>query len=337
MDDTRHPAEWFGNKTIIDGHEVECDQEMVDGIVVYLDAIRADILPGDVTWTEMPLLEALQKVDKDFGGTADHVRYRPSTFHLKVTDLKFGSGTYVDVSDNKQLKKYALGAMIASDKLIQTVEVCIVQPRHEGSEPIRSETFAAVDILDFVADLKEAAAATRLPNAPLKSGTWCKFCPNARTCPELERHQHALVAQQFAVGAPYDPDALAKALTSIPLVKERIKAIEEFAYAEATRGSEIPGFKLVAKRANRKWADEDELRQWGIRENVNVFDAPELLSVAQLEKRVKEAAPKGKKKDAGDALKPFVVKQSSGNTLVPESDNRPPAKTVSAEDFNLLE
>jgi hypothetical protein len=35
-------------------------------------------------WVEMPLLDALQKIDKDLGGTSDYVRYRPATKNLLV-------------------------------------------------------------------------------------------------------------------------------------------------------------------------------------------------------------------------------------------------------------
>lgn len=341
-DSNNRPADWLGNKTIVDGHEIECDQEMVDGIDVYLDAVLEKRFDEGLSWVEMPLLEALQKVDPDFGGTADFVTYSPSAKHLIVIDLKFGSGKFVSAIDNDQLKIYALGAMLACNELIHTVEVCIVQPRHEGGPPVRSETFNAVDILDYVADLQEAAEATRSPgaNKMLAAGDWCRFCRFESTCAELEKQQHALVAAEFEVGMPYDADALAKALVSIPLVKGRIKALEEFAYAEASRGAEIPGFKLVDKRVTRKWAQDAGKTQAALFDmdlrDEDIYEVPELRSPAQVEKRLKEKAPRGKKKDAGDALKPFVNKVSSGTTLVQVADDRAPAKTVSIEDFSIV-
>jgi hypothetical protein len=161
---------------------------------------------GDQWWVEMPLLDALQKVDKDLGGTADYVRYRPSDKTLRVMDFKYGSGTFVDVDDNEQLKLYALGTMLEVNQPIEEVEISVVQPRFEGAKPVRSWIFPAVEILDFIVDVQEAIAKTREEGAPRAAGDWCKFCPAARPskehpdgCPELMKKQHALISQDFAV------------------------------------------------------------------------------------------------------------------------------------------
>jgi hypothetical protein len=337
LTENRKPAEWLGNTAIVDGFTVKCDQEMVDGITVYLDAIADDLQSGDITWTEMPLLTALQRVDPDMGGTADHVRYRPSTRHLRVTDLKYGAGTYVEVDDNEQAKIYGLGAMLETNMLVHEVELVIVQPRYERAEAVRSWTFKAVEILEFIADIKKAADLTRDPFAQRVTGPQCEhFCPNARTCPELEKKEHALVAMDFSAVTVYDPVKLATALEAIPLVKQRIKAIEEFAYAEATKGAVIPGWKLVDKRATRKWKSADEVKQWAAMLGIDPFEPAELMSPAQLEKKLAETAPKGKKKEAGKVLEPLVEKISSGTALVPESDDRAPAKTISVDDFAVI-
>ena len=137
-------------------------------------------------------------------------------------------------------------------------------------------------------------------------------------------------------GSTYDPAKLSELLASIPLVKERIKAIEEMAYAEAQLGKEIPGFKLVDKRPARKWKNEGDVIQWAQANAVEPWAPRELLSVAQLEKKLGESAPKGKKKEAGKVLEPFVEKISSGTVLVPVSDDRPPAKRIEATDFAAL-
>jgi hypothetical protein len=332
------PSDWLENTAIIDGHQVTCDQEMADAIQLYLDAIAEDLQQGDIAWVEMPLLDALKQVDKDFGGTADYVRYRPSTKHLRVWDFKYGAGVYVEAEDNTQMKVYGLGAMVQTGKLISDVELTICQPRHERAAPVRSWSFKAYEILDFVADLKDAANLTRLPNAPLKAGEHCTFCPAARTCPELEKHQHAITAAEFSAAVAYDPAKLAEALLSIPLAKARIKALEEFAYAEANAGrfGEEHGFKLVDKRPVRKWKSDGDVIEWAQANAVDPYAPRELMSPAQLEKKLGESAPKGKKKEAGKVLEPFVEKVSSGTVLVPASDERPPAKMISVDDFEEM-
>lgn len=336
-------SDFFLQKATIDGFEVECDLEMVDAVNLYLDEIAADLQPGDDRWVEMPLLHPLARIDPDLGGTADYVRYRPEAKHLLVTDFKFGSGVYVDVEDNAQLKLYALGAMLACERAVKDVTVRIVQPRFEGAKPVRDFHFKAHDILDFVADVRDAAVKSRDPKAEYKAGEHCKFCPHAKDCPELERQQHALLADDFAVVhaaetplAQYDPVKLSAALKAIPLVKERIKALEEFAYQEASAGKEIPDFKLVDKRAVRRWKSEGDVIEWAEKQAIDPYAPREILSPAQLEKKVAETAPKGKKKEAGKMLEPFVEKVSSGTALVPVTDERPPAKQLTANDFEVL-
>jgi hypothetical protein len=334
-DPTISPSDWLGKRQNVDGFDVECDQEMIDAVQLYVDAVKDDLLIGDMMWVEMPLLEALQEIDPDFGGTADFVRYRPSTKVLRVTDAKFG-GTFVNADDNPQLKVYAIGAMLQVGLPVDTVEVCIVQPGYEGAVPVRVWTFKAFDIMDFVADLKEAAAKTRLPEPPIAAGDWCKFCPARRDCPELERHQQNVVRAEF--GNVVDYAQLASALASVPMLKERIKAIEEFAYAEAVAGrfGEAHGYKLVDKRPSRKWKSSGDVAEWAQGLGIDPYAPREVLSPAQLEAKLKATAPRGKKAEAAAVLEPFIEKVSSGTTLVPVSDERPPAKGITKDDFEVV-
>jgi hypothetical protein len=214
--------------------------------------------------------------------------------------------------------------------------VTIVQPRFEGAAPVRSEKFRAVDLLDYLADIQEAAERTRLPNPPLKAGDHCGFCAKARTCPELEKRQHALITADFGAVLPYDVKALALALTDVPLAKLRIKALEEFAYAEATRGVDIPGWKIVDKVAHRQWKSEGDLIMWAEKAALDPFKPREVISPAQMEEKIKATAPRGKKKEAAAVLEPMVEKISSGTVLVPVGDKRPPAKMIAAVDFPAL-
>jgi hypothetical protein len=253
-------------------------------------------------------------------------------------DFKFGSGTYVDVDDNEQAKIYAIGVMMELAKPVETVELTIVQPRFEGAAPVRNWTFKTSEVLDFVADAQAAAERTRDPRAELllEAGDWCKFCKAARTCPELERKQHELVAAEF--GAIADYKQLAAALAAIPQVKERIKAIEEFAYTEAQAGrfGEEHGYKLVDKVPRRKWKSEGDVIEWAQANAIDPYEKS-LKSPAQMEAKLKETAPKGQKGKVGAVLEPFVEKISSGTVLVPVTDARQPAKRISADDFAVID
>jgi hypothetical protein len=337
-DQTLAPSDFFLKKATIDGFEVECDLEMVDGVRFYLDTVDADLEEGDICWVEMPLLEELQAIDKDLGGTADYVRYRPSTCELLTCDFKYGSGKYVEVVDNKQLRLYALGALRAvlrAGYKVATIKSMVVQPRYEAAEPVRTETFRAVDLIDFAADVIEGAERTRLPNPPRVAGEHCGFCPKRRTCPELEKRQRA-IAELNDVSV-LDTATVGELLRSIPLVQQRITAIEEHAYKLACQGIEIPGHKLVAKMPRRKWKSEGDVIMWAQNAAIDPYAPREVLSPAQLEEKVKATAPRGKKKEAAAVLEQFVERVSSGTALVPLSDKRPPVQRVGVDDVAAVD
>jgi hypothetical protein len=328
--DFKQANAFLGHAVKIDGYDITADEEMIAGVNFYIKTVNEDFQKGDELWIEMPLLQALRSIDYDLGGTADAVRYRPSDKSLRVFDFKYGAGVYVDADENKQMMLYGLGAMLSlGDRIVDTVWLTIVQPRFEGAIPVRNYIFKAVAILDFIADVQEAAVKTRKKDAPLAAGDHCKFCPAARTCPELEKRHHALVAQDFSNLPAVAPEKLAQALISIPLIKERIKAIEEYAYAEAQKGVEIPGFKLVDKRPVRRWKNEGDVIEWAQLREVQPYAAKELLSPAQLEKKIG--------KELKSQIAELIESKSSGTVLVSLEDDRPPAKRITADDFAAVE
>lgn len=317
----RDPKDWLGNKTIVEGHAVECDEEMVAAINVYLEYARS--LPGFVK-VEVDLTPALQRLDPDLGGTADLVVVAER--ELDVVDFKYGSGVFVSSDDNPQLKLYALGAMLTFGTA-KVVRVTIVQPRIDGVEPVRTWVFQTADILDFAVTVQEQAALTRPPVGAFAAGEWCRWCKARHKCPELEAKQHALVAADFQAVTTYDPAKLAASLDMIPMVEARIKALREFAYLEAMRGNAPPRYKLVEKRATRKWANPAAAEVFAPDE----WFERKLKSPAQVETLL------GKKEFALTVPAEQVVKQSSGHTLVHESDNRPPVKhAADASEFEVI-
>ncbi len=340
-DSSLSPSDFFLKKATIDGFDVECDMEMVEGVRAYLDACDDDLQEGDIVWVEMPLLDVLQTIDPDLGGTSDYVRYRPATRNLLSRDFKYGAGVYVEVVDNLQLKLYALGALLKVLRdhgyIVDTVTSSIVQPRYEGAAPVREETFKAVDLLDFAADVQEACERTRLPNPPLVAGEHCKFCPKARTCPELNKRQTAVMATKFTALEAVPLQELEQAALDIPLVKERIKAIESHLYKLALAGAQLKLHKLVDKEGRRKWKNDGDVIMWAQGANIDPYAPREVMSPAQLEDKLKAAAPKGKKKAAIAVLEPLYEKVSSGTVLVPITDERQPTKArVTAADFAAL-
>jgi hypothetical protein len=148
----------------------------------YLDFVRSETGVEDAWEAEVDLTNALLTLDSDFGGTADYVRWRPSSRELLVVDFKFGTGVAVDVEDNEQLRLYALGALLSMDVNPRSVRSVICQPRFDDPERRRPEqTFQVFELLDFIATAKEAAVLSRSDNPPIVPGEkQCKWCPAGR-------------------------------------------------------------------------------------------------------------------------------------------------------------
>jgi hypothetical protein len=309
-----------------DGSSFYVTGEMKEAVQVYVDHLNNTFERGDVDQVEVRF--DLSAVHPGCFGTADHVRWRASQKLLIVTDYKHGAGIPVSPVENPQLMYYGLGALLAAGYPAHRVRLVIVQPRCaiEG-EVIREWEIDAIDLVDFKADLRMYALAAEAPDAPLVPGGHCRFCPAAAMCPALVERAQAVAKSEFAV-APvgrYDPAKLAAALDMRETVKAWLSALDEFAYAEALAGKCPPGYKLVDKRATRKWKDETAAATF-----------LELRSVAEAvmwERKLRSPSHlemlKAIKKGEMDA--DFTVKESSGFVLVPESDKRPAVKMLTAQ------
>ena len=332
-----NPGSYIGKTLKVDGRKVAVDRDMALAVQVFIDAVieTLDEEAGDKLHIEHRF--DLSKVYPGCFGTADAVVWKPSKSTLHVFDYKHGAGIPVNVKGNPQLRYYGLGALVDLEYPADQIVLTIVQPRCDHADgPIRSETLDALDLLDFRTDLVDYAKATEDPNAPLVPGSHCRFCPAAKSCPKLRETTQALAKTEFKAALPYDPAQLKTALDSREIVKAWLKALDEFAYAEAEAGR-LPasvGYKLVEKRASRKWGNEGaavDYLQLNYRDVVlrEAFEPRALKSPAQLEK------VDGVKKGDFDQ---FMVKESSGRVLVPVSDKRPEWKPTTAQDeFTAVE
>ena len=316
----------------------EVDGDMLDAVKVYVSYVSSHAKPAWQHWNERKF--HLKEYHPDLFGTSDHILYNPKDKHLVVVDYKHGQGIAVEASydgiPNSQLMYYGLGALHVLKIPIKTVDLVIVQPRcFHPDGPIRKVSVSPLELVDFAADLISDAKETENPNAKLSAGSHCRFCPAAHKCPEIKNISAVAVKSPFSNLQPgfdfqYDPAELSQALNQLDTMESYIKAVREFAYREAAQGRCPPGFKLVAKRANRKWNHEDGALKFvtdilGV--DVDLVTSTKFKSVAQLEKVVSTAA--------FERLQPFITQESSGQTLVPISDNRIPA-TRDVSPFNQL-
>lgn len=301
----------------------EYDFDMLTHVMLYTDYVKA--LHGEL------LVEHrfhLKDLHDDLFGTSDAVVWIEENKTLHVCDYKHGAGVGVEVKDNPQLLYYAVGALLETKHPARKVVMTIVQPRCPHPDgPIRSWEIDAMDLLDWAADLVDAAKRTQEPNAPLVAGDHCRWCPAAAVCPKLLEKAQATAKLEFRQDFTYDPKVLAEALELADVVEVWVKAVREFAYQESNHGRMPPGWKLVEKRATRKWASEGEavaaLKDYGM-DDLDIYDR-KMRSPAAIEKVVG--------KEGREFLDTLTVKESSGTTLVHETDPRPAAKSGAAEDF----
>lgn len=332
------PSRHIGEEILGDGESFPVTEEMAEAVQVFIDAVTRDYDPKtDVLGVERRF--DLSTFHPGMFGTCDAIVYKPETKTLRVFDLKYGKGHAVEVTDNPQLKYYGLGAAIEEKRRpISTVELYIVQPRAPHRDgPVRRWDIDIMDLIEWSGELVRAAKATETKNAATAAGEHCGFCPALPTC-ETARVRNLGVAQATFAAHPVEwtppapetltPEQIAAVLIRAEEVKDWVAAVQQHAHAEAEAGRVPPGFKLVDKRAQRKWADEQEvIKKFEQLGAATLYVEPKLRSPAQLEAAVYAAAKdRGKKftkKDAEALVKPYVIKESSGTNLVPDGDARP--------------
>ncbi len=324
----------------VEGSEITVDDEMLEAVNVYLNAIQSDRQVNDEMTVEQQF--DLSHFFPELYGTNDCSLYRPSTGELIVYDLKYGRGVPVEVERNPQLLYYGLGAATAvPGRKLTAVELVVVQPRcpHAGG-PVRRWRLDAVDLLEWSVDLVTAAEMTTRDDAPFQAGDHCKFCPATAICSALREHVLATAQAEFSEdGEPTVPkpemlseETMGRALHEASTIENWIRSVREFAHCEAESGRIPSGFKLVAKRAQRKWRDPNEAEQLLKKLRLTKADSHQgkLRSPAQIEKILKKqkATP-----ERMDQFRSQVVKTSTGSTLVEASDKRPALRPQAQEEF----
>lgn len=309
------------------------DDEMADAIQVYLDHI-SELRAQSPTFEAVEQKVDLSKYHPKLFGTADYVCYFSSTKTLHVVDYKHGAGVAVEVENSEQLMYYGLGALHMNKFPISEIVLTIVQPRcyHEQG-PVRSWKTDSIAMLEYVAQLVDDAKRTEDPNAPFKTGDHCRWCRGQATCPLKYSESIEVAKNVFTPTVSYDSAKLADTLRKLDQVEAWCKAVRSFAYNEAEAGRIPPGFKLVDKRATRKWKNEDHITFLNLKEiskkinSENVFET-KLMSPAKVEKLLN--------KSEKILFEELTVKESSGKNLVEDTDNRPAIAPKIENVFDIL-
>lgn len=358
----------------LNGFEVKfmarVDEKMASGVQLYLDVCWEaydEMGPG----TEMMVEETFDMdwLRPGLGGTSDCTLWQFLSL-LKVIDYKNG---YVAVAadDNTQAMSYGLGMAQRVDWMFEELEVIIVQPNSRGErvkrwrisradlETFRDRLAEASDRVDEAADAYKLIAdsvdfmewaGTYLCADP--DGSHCTFCDGLATCPAAIARAEAEALADFADDPPDDNplevhddaslERLARVVRWGPFLDKLVKAANTLGQRRLEQGLDMPGFKLVEGKTNRRWVSTDkevaalilgheEVK--GKLTDADLFEEPKppaLKSPAQMEKV--GPARSAVRKKVKELVAELAAKPPGKVTMAPESDPREAVEPTSAAD-----
>jgi CRISPR/Cas system-associated exonuclease Cas4 (RecB family) len=182
------PFEMLGERIEVNGKDHVVNRDMVKATSHYVDRVWADRRRAPDTIT---LIEQRVTIDDiENGGTADCILISRSLNRVTIHDYKHGKGVYVSETWNAQFLCYAIGVITTVwpahpqgfDTSV-TVEMVCHQPRYEGARPVRSQVLPGGEVQRWrFGTLIPAIRASEKPDAPLKAGDHCTFCPAKDIC-----------------------------------------------------------------------------------------------------------------------------------------------------------
>ena len=307
LDTGKAPAEFLGTEY----NGIELTEDLLQDKLLPALAALDEVDPDKVMEYAVEQVVSFGNVLPGVFGSADLVGRIGNRGIL--LDWKFGDGVAVEAEENSQALFYTAAALRTTATRwafvdVEEVEVIIVQP------PMVKRWVTTLDrVRKFEADLILAVRAAEQPDAPLKTGDHCRWCAAKSICPLVTG---AVARADRTALKTVNVDDLAAALDKIEVLEGWIKDAKEMATALLENGVDVPGYKLVAKRAMRQWVDE--YAALGALLNTGAFashELTELKSPAQVEKLLKKhklAMPEG-----------LISAVSSGNTLASADDPRP--------------
>lgn len=292
-------------------------ERYVDDYVIY---VRSQIGEGD-----QPFFE--QRVDfsdfvPDGFGTADVIII--SKHAIRVIDLKFGKGVFVEAKDNSQLRLYALGAYSKfKDEYpdIKEVYYTIHQPRIEN---ISTDGTTVTKLLDWANYfVKPKAKRAWAGTGEFIPGDHCQFCRAKATCRARSDFVNEVAKLEFREPAMLTDEELDLVFSRSGNLKSWISDVEEYFTERAIRDNVVPaGYKLVTTRTHRKISDPPLAAQVLLENNFkeeDIWEPRTLRSIAQLEKL-------SKKGHIASLLGGLIVRPDGNQKLVRDENS-------AAEDF----
>lgn len=320
-------------------------EEMTEAVEVYLSYVKKLVGEPGRGACGVELAFDIDQLCSGVYGTLDFFYYNAERSTLTVVDYKHGSGVSVQAINNTQLMIYALGAMKyiwdSEQQEPLHIKLVIVQPRVFGEEAIRTYLMSS-DKLKYwsMAVMRPAAYIAETDDAWLSAGEHCRFCGALAVCPEQVKTALAVAKADFdkpVLPAPSEltPEELSKVLSLAKIINAWVGEVEGYAQRQMESGVRYPGYKLVNKRANRKWVDENAATTVLTNTLGEGAFTKKLLSVAQAEKMLKKKAKADQQEFPFEQFNQLCEKPDAGLTIAPVTDRRKAA--VSSDMLELVD
>lgn len=246
----------LGRKFMQDGHELEVDDDMIDGAALYAGEAQLH----STARFEDPV--AIPDVHATCAGTPDYWRLIVETYLklLKVIDYKYGH-RFVEPFENYQLLAYVAGvARFLNLPLDFPVMLVVVQPRaYSGPGPVREWTTTVGRVYELCATLIAPKVALALgPNPPTVTGRHCEDCTARHVCRTLQHETSSIVDfSGTAELAPLSNEAMGQELRIIKDAIKRLEARYTGLYAQAAflgkAGKPIPFWNMEPTKGKLGW------------------------------------------------------------------------------------
>jgi len=298
--------------------------------------VTAELFADKIIPAQEATLEAFKRFEVEWVCAEARVQYTPieGSFGtcdilaggrddlIVLLDYKFGHNIVSPVK-NRQLMFYAIAAMHDPEykndwtgEPSQPVVLGIIQPTNESRDSaLWTWETTAGELAEFDMNLRQSVEIALNQESKPIVGDWCRYCKAAAICPAKLRGAAAVnsLKQEHL-------NDLSVALALAGELEPWIKSVKTMAHEQLERGDQIEGWKLVAKRAMRKWKDVDEatIKLKNAKKLVAAdYSVIKILSPTQLESICKAKGVDFKR------YADYIESVSSGTTMAPEDDKRP--------------
>lgn len=306
-------------------------QEMLIHTDTYLEYIKGESLKT----SSKPFIALEQKVDfsryvPEGFGTADCIMISGNDLH--IIDFKYGKGVKVDATENPQMKLYALGVLFQYGMLydIKQIRMTIVQPRLDSISEFSMPKDALIEWGENV--VKPQAEKAFMGIGDFVQGDHCRFCRAKGACEFRAKENMKIVEEiQEKYNGIISDKEVGEMLSKTDGIEQWLQDLKEYALQQILKGKEVPGWKAVEGKSNRKLVDIDKafeiLEANGYKSEILYEKKP--LTLTQLEKTIGKA-------NVAKAIGDYIEKPKGAPTLVKSTDKRESFKISAQEEFKNI-